>query len=122
MGRDPTLERAWRDRVARQQESGLTIQQFCEREKVPAHQFSFWKRELRLRDALMDRGKRTKRRKRRKQKPVTAGFVPVRITPGSQHSATIEIVLDQPLRIAVASGFDHDLLVEVVRLLENRQC
>jgi hypothetical protein len=125
MARDLALERAWRERVARQNESGLTVQQFCEQEKLPVHQFSWWKSELKRRAAPTVRVKRRRGAKRsvpRKRRAVTTGFVPVRVTPNLNCSAPIEIVLDQPLRIAVSSGFDHELLTEVVRVLENRGC
>jgi hypothetical protein len=45
-------------------------------------------------------------------------FVPVEIEPSPQVPAAVEIVLDQPLRIKVTSGFDANLLREVVRVLE----
>jgi len=37
----------WRRRVKRQRESGLSIAEFCRREKVSAHSFHGWKRKLR---------------------------------------------------------------------------
>jgi len=37
----------WRQRVKRQRESGLSIAEFCRREKVSAHSFHAWKRKLR---------------------------------------------------------------------------
>lgn len=53
----------------------------------------------------------------KKNKP---SFVPVQIEPSSQARASVEIVQDQPPRIKVTSGFDADLLREVVRVLESR--
>lgn len=124
MGRDLALQRAWRDRVRRYERSGLTIPQFCKREGLVAHQLSWWRRELKRRAAEAGRGKkkRTKQRqgKRAKQRKASAELVPVHVTPWAQTKAPIEIVVDQPLRIAVASGFDAELLAEVVRVLETR--
>jgi transposase-like protein len=37
----------WRQRVKRQRESGLSIAEFCRREKVSPHSFHVWKRKLR---------------------------------------------------------------------------
>lgn len=37
----------WRQRVKRQRESGLSIAEFCRREKVAPHSFHAWKRKLR---------------------------------------------------------------------------
>ena len=51
MGRDLALERAWRKRLGDYERSGLTIRQFCEQEGLVAHQFSWWRSELKRRDA-----------------------------------------------------------------------
>jgi hypothetical protein len=128
MGRDLALERAWRDRIRRQERSGLTIRAFCEQEDLAVHQFSWWRGELKRRRAKSvkknpssRRSQRTKRgRKRASTSP--AKFVPMEITPSAAAKAPIEIVVDQPLRIAVSSGFDPALLADVVRALEGRQC
>jgi transposase-like protein len=50
MARNPDLElrAAWRDRLRRQADSGLTIEQFCAREGVSSATFHSWKRRLRL--------------------------------------------------------------------------
>lgn len=125
MGRDLSLQRAWRGRIRRYERSGLTIQQFCEQEGLVAHQLAWWRRELKRRAAEDGRGKKKaakerKQGKRAKQRQATAAFVPVQVTPSLQTQAPIEIVLDRPLRIAVAAGFDAELLAEVVRVLESR--
>ena len=44
MGRDLSLERAWRKRMRQQERSGLTIRQFCQQERLVDHQFSWWRR------------------------------------------------------------------------------
>ena len=45
---DPKLHALWRDRVRRQEASGLTIAQFCAREGVARSKFHAWKRRFRL--------------------------------------------------------------------------
>ena len=45
---DPKLYALWRDRVRRQQASGLTIAQFCAEECVARSKFHSWKRRFRL--------------------------------------------------------------------------
>lgn len=125
MGRDLALERAWRDRSRRYERSGLTIEQFCKQENLVAHQLSWWRAELKRRAAKAGRGKKKAakhppRGKGAKPRTTTGDFVPVQVTPSAQTKAPIEIVLDEPLRIAVASGFDAELLAEVVRALEAR--
>ena len=118
MARDLALERAWRRRIQGYAHSGLTIQKFCEQEGLVAHQFSWWRSELKRRDAKakpVSNGPQNS--KSNGKRAEAARFVPVRIEP-SQH-ASIEVVLDQPPRIRVSSGFDAELLREVVRVLES---
>jgi len=45
---DPKLHAVWRDRVRRQEASGLTIAQFCAQECVARSKFHAWKRRFRL--------------------------------------------------------------------------
>jgi hypothetical protein len=45
---DPRLHALWRDRIRRQQASGLTIAQFCDEERVARSKFHAWKRRFRL--------------------------------------------------------------------------
>ena len=48
---DPKLHALWRDRVGRQEASGLTIAQFCAQEGVARSKFHAWKRRFRLMEA-----------------------------------------------------------------------
>jgi hypothetical protein len=108
--------------------SGLTIQAFCDQEGLIAHQFSWWRSELKRRAAKSETtiasrepGRRSAPTKNRKQSKLAAGiFLPLQVDAPT--SSSVEIVLDQPPRIKVSSGFDADLLREVVRVLESRQC
>jgi hypothetical protein len=45
---DPKLHVLWRERIDRQVRSGLTIAQFCTRERLSESSFSNWNRRLRL--------------------------------------------------------------------------
>jgi hypothetical protein len=45
---DTKLHALWRDRIRRQQASGLTIAQFCAQEGVARSKFHAWKRRFRL--------------------------------------------------------------------------
>ena len=127
MARDLALERAWRERMRRYKKSGLTIRQFCEQEGLVAHQFSWWRSQLKRRAAESAPRKRTVKRKTTSQAPqVTrqpdaqfAGFVPVQVEASSPARPSVEIVLGQPPRIRVTSGFDADLLRQVIRALEQ---
>lgn len=117
--RDLTLERQWRRRVRKYEKSGLTIREFCEQEDLVDHRLTWWKRELKRRDGVSSSRMRTKTSKPAKRvRASMASFIPVHVAP-SRPSSAIEIVFDQPLRIAVAPGFDAQLLTDVLRALEQ---
>jgi hypothetical protein len=48
---DPKLHSLWRDRVRRQEASGLTIAQFCARQRIARSKFHSWKRRFRHMDS-----------------------------------------------------------------------
>jgi len=52
---DPNLHALWRDRVCRQESSGLTIEQFCIQESIARSKFHSWKRRFRLMDSPVQR-------------------------------------------------------------------
>lgn len=123
MGRDLALERAWRQRMRRYERSGLTIREFCQQEDLVDHQFSWWRAELKRRATAAKPGKQrrkpAKKRGRQAKKVSSGTFVPLQIEP-SLRSPGVEIVLEQPPRIQVTSGFDPELLLDVIRVLESR--
>ena len=121
--RNLSLERQWRGRVKKYEKSGLTIREFCEQQDLVSHQLTWWRRELKRRNGGARRGrKKTQPTKRAKRSAaVDAGFIPVHVS-GTCPPASIEIVLDEPLRIAVRPGFDGQLLADVLRALEQRGC
>lgn len=45
---DPEVHEIWRDRVRRQETSGLTVAQFCTQEGVARSKFHAWKRRFQL--------------------------------------------------------------------------
>ena len=122
--RDLALERQWRKRVRQHEKSGLTVREFCEREDLVHHQLAWWRSELKRRAAKNSvRKKKSTTTKRKRQATTTvSNFVPVQVAPSGSSSASIEVVLDQPMRIAVSAGFDPQVLADVVRALEQRPC
>lgn len=68
-------ERFYREILAEQRESGLSVRAFGKARGIPAGTLSFWRHQLRKRDAA--------RRGKRKTKP---GFVPVRLVDGPAES------------------------------------
>jgi len=79
---NPKLHATWRDRIRRQEISGLTIAQFCAQEGVARSKFHAWKRRFHLM-ALPDQGPTL---------PVPSTFLPVTVR-------LLERAADQPLPI-----------------------
>ncbi len=79
---DPKVHALWRDRIRRQEASGLTIDQFCTREGVARSKFHAWKRRLRLADSAGPGS----------TLPARSTFLPVTVR-------LLERVADQPLPI-----------------------
>lgn len=118
--RDPSLEQQWRDRIERLSRSGLTTIKFAQQEGVPVHQVTWWRRELKKRDSAARNETPVARSKPASKKvKQSPKFVPVAVT-STAVPTSIEIVLERPARIRVASGFDADLLREIISVLESR--
>jgi hypothetical protein len=66
---DPRLHTVWRDRIRRQQSSGMTIAQFCDQEHVARSKFHAWKRRFRLMEP----------QHRSEQAPALPAFLPVTV-------------------------------------------
>jgi transposase-like protein len=109
--RNRELEAAWRERLARQQTSGLTVRQFCREAGWPESAFHYWKRELQRRDGQSAAAQR---------KPPRQGppaLLPVTI--GQAAPAPIEVSLPGGATLRVADGCDATLLKRVIGALEE---
>jgi hypothetical protein len=98
-------EGAWRERLVRFQDSGLTIGAFCEREGVSVSNFQAWKRRLGI-------GKKTP-----SSRQLTSGrsgaeplFVPLNLNPGVS-AADVRIVLPGGAVVHVPLHADDRVLV-----------
>jgi len=49
---DSAVERRWRERIDRWRSSGLSIREFCVRNRLTESTFYLWKRELQARDVV----------------------------------------------------------------------
>jgi hypothetical protein len=89
--------------IEEQQPSGLTVAGYCRQRASTQGSFYTWKR--RLRTAAMPC---------HLPKPTFVEVTP----PRTQTGGTIEICLHGERRLLVRRGFDHDLLIDLVRTLE----
>lgn len=94
----------WRQIIAGQASSGLTVAAYCLERGIHQGSFYSWKRRL-----------RSPAKRNRPPKPAF-----VEVTPPRMGTAgTIEICLRGERRLLVQRGFDHDLLIDVMRTLEG---
>jgi hypothetical protein len=105
---DPNLQALWRQRIRQQDQSGLTIVQFCARERLSVASFHYWKRRLRLTELA-----------NRPQRPAPPAFLPVTVRLVDRPAdAPMPIEADLPngirLRIPTANPRLASHLVRVV--------
>jgi hypothetical protein len=106
---NPTLHALWRDRVRRQEASGLTIAHFCAQECVARSKFHAWKRRFRLMSSQDQCPKL----------PVRAAFLPVTVRPvklAADQSRPIEADLPNGIRLLIPTA-DVRFASRLVRIL-----
>ena len=92
----------WRERIAEQQRSGLSIKQFCKQQGIAEHRFYDWRKRLRdkqaVRFALVDRAS---------------------VGRESAAEACLEILLPSGERLRVGAGVDAGTLRVVLEALRG---
>ena len=91
----------WRERIAEQERSGVSVRRFCQTRGIGEHLFYYWRKRLReqqqpMRFALVERG-------------------PARQEPASE--ASLELVLVSGERLRIVTGVDAITLRVVVAAL-----
>jgi len=121
MGKGPTrseaLETAWRERIARQQQSGQTARDFCRHGNLKESAFYYWRRELARRDGQSSRAP-AKRVRRKPARRDSSPFLPISVAPTAP--APIEIALPGNVSVRVSGVCDESLLRTVVSALRQR--
>jgi transposase-like protein len=111
-GASPAVAARWEERVARHRASGLSVAEFCRRERVHPVSFYGWRRRL---AASSKRGRRA---------PTSRAFLPIQLVTdgpaptrqGSGHAC--ELVLG-PLVCRVPCGLDDESLRRWIRLFRE---
>jgi hypothetical protein len=107
-------ERLWRKQVRRWQASGLNQADFCRLHRLSIPAFRWWKQEVARRDA--------RPRKDLSRPAAAAHFLPVKIVqaPDSEpNRGLVELELQGGRVLRVRRGFDPDLLVKLMSVLES---
>lgn len=103
---DRAKERRWIRWLQEKQESGESVAAFCRRRQLPVHQFYWWQRQLRHRDAIESN----------ERVGAAASFVPVRV---SLVAPTIEVVHPGGCIVRVVAGVDSQSLRQVLAALDR---
>jgi hypothetical protein len=92
----------WREQVAQQERSGLSVKQFCETHGVTEQSFYVWRKRLRKEPSLR--------------------FALVETTPGEQEpssDASLELIFSKGERLRIGRAADLTLLRRVVEVLRG---
>jgi hypothetical protein len=104
-----SVRERWRRIIAQQQNSGLSVAEFCRRQQVPASSFFAWKRRL--------------AREAHAAGPAFVQLEPVSVPqPGSEPNSSdgaIELHLDRGRHLLLRPGFDAPTLAAALALLED---
>ena len=112
---DAAKQERWLELIRRWQRSQSTVREFCQRHHVSEASFFAWRRVLRER-GLLDEPAASKC-----SIPAPA-FVKLTTLDAEPTASPIELVLNQRRLLRVRPGFDANMLLELVRLLEERAC
>jgi transposase len=103
---DPATHRRWRQRLDCFRTSGLTVADFCERERISTASFYSWRRRLQAGPAPTDD---------------VPGFVPVRlVTPPA--SAPVELLLPSGIVVRLSPDTDLAWLRQLLPVLGVAPC
>ena len=120
MGRKPnqSTEAAWRDRLVRFRECGLTVKEYCRQEGVSDPSFYQWRQRLNM---VPQGSKRVRRSGGRPTKTVKAQpFVPVKVSSseGSSNLGMAEVELPNGVLIRVPAMHAEALRVAILTGIE----
>src|SRR6266478_2131375 len=112
---DVSKQDRWLELIRRWQRSQSTVREFCQRHQVSEPSFFSWRR------ALNERGLLDDAIPAKTSTPVPA-FVKLTTRAAEPTASPIELVLNQRRLLRLRPGFDADMLLELLRLLEEPAC
>jgi transposase-like protein len=110
---DAGKQRHWLDLVQRWQRSKLAIRDFCERHQLSEANFYAWRRVLRERGLIQDPPTES-------ATSATPAFVKLTVSAESAAASSVDLILSDRRLLRVRPGFDADMLLQLVCLLEER--
>ena len=112
---DAAKQERWLELIRRWQQSPSTVREFCQRHHVSEASFFAWRRVLRERGLLDDPTAL-------KSSAPEPAFVKLSTFDAEPTVSPVEVVLNQRRLLRVRPGFDANMLLELVRLLEEPTC
>lgn len=94
----------WRDRLARQSSSGLSVAEFCRQEQVNEVSFYYWRRRLQAAGKSVG------------SVATSQAFVPIEVVTGNRFAC--EVIIDR-LVCRLSQELDDDSFRRVIRLLRE---
>ena len=89
----------WRERIAEQERTEVSVKQFCKQHGLTEYSFYAWRKRL------------------RKQAPVRFALVERGVLPGPSAETSLELVLTSGERLRIAAGVDAATLRTVLEAL-----
>jgi hypothetical protein len=89
----------WRERIAEQEGSGVSVKEFCKQQGLTEYSFYAWRKRL------------------RKQAPVRFALVERGVLAGPSTETSLELVLTSGERLRIAAGVDAATLRTVLEAL-----
>ena len=112
-------EKLYRKLLAEVEASGLSQREFAERRGVPAGTLSFWKHELKKRDAAAKARKSKKKSSKAKFVPVSVVEAPKPADPVVKPTEGYEIVLGPDRVLRLPAVFDEGRVAALVRAVAS---
>jgi transposase-like protein len=112
---DAAKQNRWLELIRRWQRSQTTVRDFCERHQVTEASFFSWRRILRKR-GLLDEPTPAK------TSAESPAFVKLSMAVVEPTASPIELVLSHRRVLRLRPGFDAEMLLQLVRLLEEPAC
>ncbi len=121
LGFDPVATQLWNERFARFAATNSSVTAFCAAEGIAKSGFFHWRRRLAPTHAKPDPAKPNP------AKPIAAktakpALVPLRVTAAPASITPIELVLPAGTILRFPSGTGPELIVAILRGLEERPC
>lgn len=105
---DPVREQFWRQHLAHQAASGLSVRAYCRRHQLTETSFYAWRRSF---QAAQTRG----------DSSASPAFLPVAVIDAvpERHDSRIDIRLADGTRLRVRAGCDQQFLADVLDVLQR---